>query len=65
MKRIATCQACNFIIAGVKSRKAIQHTCGKTQQEIVEFTIRQNHNKALSDVRGITNLTTNKEKDNA
>ncbi len=37
MSRINTCQACNFIIGGVKSRRAIEHTCGKTPEQIMEF----------------------------
>jgi len=35
MKRINSCQACNFLIAGVKTRIAIPHTCQKSKEEIM------------------------------
>jgi ribosomal protein L34E len=40
MKRIANCQACNFLIAGIKTRKALKHTCGKSTEEIMKLRSR-------------------------
>ncbi len=34
---MANCQACNFLIAGVKTRKALKHTCGKSTEEIMRM----------------------------
>lgn len=37
MSRKAHCQACTFMIHGVKTRKSIPHTCGRTDKELREF----------------------------
>ncbi len=46
MSRKAHCQACTFMIHGVKTRKSIPHTCGRTTKELRElkesYEIRRN-----------------------
>lgn len=37
MTKKAHCQACTFMIYGVKTRKSIPHTCGKTDKELREL----------------------------
>lgn len=41
MSRVAHCQACSDIITGRKSRLSIEHTCGKTTAEIIQFMTEQ------------------------
>lgn len=36
MSRIHVCQACVNLRNGVKTRIAVDHTCGKSQEEIME-----------------------------
>lgn len=46
MSRKAHCQACTFMIQGVKTRKSIPHTCGRTYEQLKElkelYEIRRN-----------------------
>jgi len=40
-----SCTACTFLIHGVKTRKAIPHTCGKSYKEIIKFIDKIKHDK--------------------
>lgn len=42
MSRRDSCTACTFIKNGVKTRKSIPHTCGKTDKEIRELIKEEN-----------------------
>ena len=50
MTKHRSCTACTFMIDGVKSRRAIPHTCGRTEREIIEFVDKYKKPKATSNV---------------
>lgn len=47
MSRRASCSACTFIKNGVKTRKAIPHTCGKDDKDI--RTLMENAKKEINE----------------
>lgn len=42
MTKRTSCTACTFINNGVKTRKSIPHTCGKTDKELLELMKKEN-----------------------
>jgi ribosomal protein L34E len=46
MSKKDNCQACTFMLHGVKTRKSIPHTCGRTNEQLSElkrnYEIRRN-----------------------
>ena len=51
-QRKNVCQACNFILSGVKTRKAIPHSCGKSNEQLIELHKQaKEHQKSISDKR--------------
>lgn len=57
MTRKASCTACTFIVNGVKTRKAIPHTCGKTDKEIRTLmdSIKKNQKNIDETIKNKTN----------